>query len=191
MKNKSKHYSLHTESSITPVPSVTIGFIQNLLFSLVIISIIFSFVVRLVNVDGVSMNTTLLNGDKVVVSEMFSAYKCGDIIVADCTDTLGKAVVKRVIAAEGQSLSIDYEGGEIAVDGVVLDEPYISSPTDIPTDPWNIPSVIPEGFVFVMGDNRTDSLDSRDNRMQLIPISSIVGKAEFVIFPFNRIKYLY
>lgn len=187
----SRHRYAKSKKSENVTISAVLGFLQNLLIALVAFTVVFSFFFRLVNVDGSSMKNTLLNSDKVVVAEMYSQPECGDIIVANCNDSIGKVVVKRVIAVEGQTLSIDYESGEVAVDGVVLDEPYISTKTDEPTNPWNVPTVIPKGYVFVMGDNRSYSLDSRDNRMQLIPISDIVGKAEFVIFPFDRIKFLY
>ena len=78
----------------------------------------------------------------------------------------------------------------MVVDGLVYDEPYISTTTNEPTDYWNIPNVIPEGYVFVMGDNRSFSLDSRDARLQLVSVNDIVGIADFIVFPFDRVQFL-
>ena len=162
-----------------------------LLSAFIVFIFIFTFAFRLVTVDGSSMNNTLLNEDRLIVSELFSEPKCGDIIVANAEKSIGKIIIKRVIATEGQMLKIDYDNNQITVDGVIIDEPYLSVTTTKPTDYWEIPSVIPKGYVFVMGDNRPGSLDSRDSRVQLIPVEDIVGKAEFIVFPPNRITYLY
>ncbi|MDD5796717.1 MAG: signal peptidase I [Oscillospiraceae bacterium] len=184
-------YSFKVRNNNNPVVLYIYGIFQMLLYALIAFAIIFCFFFRLVTVDGNSMTDTLLNGDKLIVSELFTKPKCGDIIVANSNDTLGKIIVKRVIASEGQSLKIDYDKNEVAVDGVILDEAYTSSKTSKPTDYWKIPYIVPEGYVFVMGDNRAYSLDSRDNRLQLVAIDDIVGKAEFIISPFDRVKYLY
>lgn len=173
-------------SAITTLFSIVKMFI----LALVAFVVLFSFVFRLATVDGSSMKNTLYNGDKIVVSELYSKPESGDIIVANSTDSLGKIIVKRVIATEGQTLKIDYDNNQVIVDGIIYDEPYISSITNEPTDYWTIPTVIPEGYVFVMGDNRAFSLDSRDNRLQLVSVNDIVGKAEFIIFPLNRIQFL-
>lgn len=162
-----------------------------LLCSFIICMLIFTFVFHVVTVDGSSMNDKLLNGDKLIVSELFSKPQCNDIIIANAKDSIGKIIVKRVIATEGQTLKIDYDNNQVIVDGIVIEEPYLSKETTKPTDYWEIPSVIPEGYVFVMGDNRPYSLDSRDSRVQLIPVEEIVGKAEFIVYPPNRFTYLY
>lgn len=102
-----------------------------------------------------------------------------------------KIIIKRVIATEGQTIKIDYDNNKVIVDGIVLDEEYVASDTIRPTVGWNIPDTIPEGYVFVMGDNRSVSLDSRSGSIQLIPKTMILGKAQFVIYPFDHFKYLY
>ncbi len=164
--------------------------VKTFTLALVTFICIFCFVVRIATVDGNSMKDTLYHGDKIIVTELYSDVKAGDIIVANSADTLGKIIVKRVIATEGQHLKIDYNKNRVIVDGIVIDEPYISTETNEPTDYWNIPEIIPEGYVFVMGDNRSYSLDSRDNRLQLVSVNDIVGKADLVVFPFERIQFL-
>ncbi|MDY2856686.1 MAG: signal peptidase I, partial [Oscillospiraceae bacterium] len=95
----------------------------------------------------------------------------------------------RVIATEGESLSIDFKTGTVTVNNVVIDEPYIKDLTTKQGDA-EIPSVIPKGMVFVMGDNRNHSTDSRFTAVGLIDEKDIIGAAPFVIFPFDRIKAL-
>lgn len=185
-----KYNSNNEIVKIAPKKASIVGFIQLLLAALIVFVLIFTFAFRLVTVDGSSMKETLINGDKLVVGELFQKPEPNDIVVANCNDSLGKVIIKRVIATEGQTLKIDYENEKIVVDGVVIEEPYISSKTNEPTDYWEIPKVVPEGYVFVMGDNRSYSLDSRDNRVQMIPVNNIVGKAELVVFPFDRVKFL-
>lgn len=162
-----------------------------LLTSFILCLVIFTFLFRVVTVDGRSMNDKLLDGDKLIVCELYSKPQCGDIIIANAKDSINKIIVKRVIATEGQTLKIDYNNNQVIVDGIIIDEPYLSVETTRPSDYWEIPYVIPEGYVFVMGDNRPDSLDSRDARLQLVSTDDIVGKAEFIVFPPNRITYLY
>ena len=156
-----------------------------------VVSVIFTFFIRDVNIEGPSMNNTLLNGDKVVLTNFNYTPKSGDVVAINAEDKIGKIIIKRVIATEGQTLKIDYESGQVIVDGVILNEKYISSPTTKSSNFWDIPSVIPDGYVFVLGDNRSISLDSRSSEVQLISKDKIIGKAQFIIFPFNRISYIY
>ncbi|MCI7085692.1 MAG: signal peptidase I [bacterium] len=160
-----------------------------LLIAVIAVVIILTFFFRMVNVDGESMLETLQNGDKVIVSELFYTPNDGDIVVISHGQKYKDPIIKRVIATEGQTLDINFETGEVVVDGVVLQEDYIIGET-IKGD-TAIPSVIPEGKVFVMGDNRTKSLDSRYENIGLIDKSDIIGKAQFVAFPFNHFGGLY
>ena len=115
----------------------------------------------------------------------------GDIVVISHGENYNEPIIKRVIATEGQALSINYETGEVSVDGVILDEDYIKGMTIELKHPLDIPERIPEGYVFVMGDNRQGSLDSRSVDIGLIPVENIIGKAEFRIFPLNSIGSIY
>ena len=96
------------------------------------------------------------------------------------------ALVKRVIATEGQTVEIDFDRHIVYVDGKKLDEPYIAEPTANKIDFTGI-QVVPEGCVFVMGDNRNDSTDSRDERIGMVDTRDIIGKVVYVAFPFDNI----
>ena len=98
--------------------------------------------------------------------------------------------IKRVIATEGQTIGFDTQKGAVYIDGKIIKEPYISSKT-LKGVEWNIPDKIPEGKVFVMGDNRAVSVDSRSSRIQLVDKKDIIGKAQIIVFPFNRFSYIY
>lgn len=168
--------------------------LHTLFIGVIAVVLILLFAFRIVNVDGHSMDHTLHNHDKLLVTDLFTAPQPGDIIVADCTGPdkpIQKILVKRVIAVGGQTLRIDYEKQQIAVDGVILKEPYVSSATVPPAEAWDIPQVIPQGYVFVMGDNRSNSTDSRSARVQLIPVTDIIGKVQMILFPFENFTYLY
>lgn len=165
--------------------------VKTILFMFSIICIIFTFIFRDANVVGNSMVDTLHNNDKVILTNFMYMPKPGDIVVINAENQIEKDIIKRVIATEGQTLSIDYNTGKVLVDGVIIDEPYISSYTIKPNNEYDIPYVIPDGYIFVMGDNRNVSLDSRDSEIGLIPVSDVIGKAQFIFFPVNRISYLY
>ncbi|MDR0914904.1 MAG: signal peptidase I [Oscillospiraceae bacterium] len=159
---------------------------SSLLLAIVAVVLLLTFCFRLVNVSGTSMEATLLNSDKVFVSNLFFTPKTGDVVIISHAQHYSEPLVKRVIATEGQSLKIDFENQKVTVDGVVIDEPYVFSPM-MPED-GEIPSIIPPGKLFVMGDNRAASNDSRSSQIGLIDENDILGKAYFVLFPFNRMK---
>lgn len=164
---------------------------KSVIFLFALISIIFTFFIKDVNIDGDSMKNTLLDGDKVVLTNFLYSPQVGDIVAIDAEEQIKKIIIKRVIAVEGQTIKIDYDNNKVIVDGVAIDEEYISTPTTMPIIGWDIPEKIPEGYIFVMGDNRSISLDSRSGTLQLIPKSMVLGKAQFVLYPFDHIKYLY
>jgi signal peptidase I len=162
--------------------------VHSLVFAVAIVVILLTFFVRLVDVSGTSMKQTLQNNDKVVVSNFFYQPKQGDIVVISHGAEYAEPIIKRVIATEGQSLSIDFDTEKIIVDGVELKENYIQGHTH--KEDGEIPKVIPEGKVFVLGDNRGVSMDSRSKAIGLIDVTDIIGKAEVVVFPFGNMKYL-
>ena len=163
--------------------------LRSVLISASILILIITFVFTMVIVDGRSMQHTLESGDKIIVTKMGYQPKDGDVIVVGKSEEgYSKPIVKRVIATEGQTLKIDFENQQVIVDGKVLDEPYISSETIEGTA--EIPEVIPEGYVFVMGDNRYISMDSRYKDIGLVNVDDIVGKAVFVVFPFDRFGFI-
>lgn len=148
--------------------------------------LLLSFVFKLVAVDGNSMNPTLENGQKLITTNLFYTPKYGDVIIFQNPDAINKKVlVKRVIATEGQTVAIDFDNGIVKVDGEVLDEPYIKDITTNRLDFYQSEVVVPEGCVFVMGDNRNNSTDSRSNAVGMVPVDTIIGKVLFRIAPFT------
>lgn len=177
----------NTEKTVAASKRLEIyDWMQSIVVALIACVVIFVFFVRLVDVNGSSMNPTLENGDKMVVSNLFYTPKQGDIIVFQKDEYAPYALVKRVIATEGQKVEIDFEKGIVYVDGEALDEPYVAEPTYNQLDFAGVETV-PEGCVFVMGDNRNDSTDSRDDRIGMVDTRLIIGKVCFVTFPINHI----
>lgn len=160
-------------------------FAGTIFFAFVILLTVLSIFLRQVTVDGGSMNDTLHDGDRLLVTAFGYTPKCGDIVVIAHGETLDEPIIKRVIATEGQTLFIDYDTGEVVVDGVLLKEYYIKGTTGVVRNMTEIPSTIKEGYVFVMGDNREHSKDSRNAEVGLIPVENIVGKAFYRIYPFE------
>ena len=154
--------------------------------------IAFNCVVRLSVVDGHSMDPTLDHGELMLVWSLGYSPKQGDIVVLNKTtaDFLGEAaIVKRVIATGGQSVDIDYVKGKVYVDGAALKEDYILEEMYLPGNP-HMQSThfdVPEGEVFVMGDNRNGSTDSRDDRLGSVHTDYILGRAVLSVWPVGRI----
>ena len=144
--------------------------------------ILFTFVIRLIGVDGHSMVPTLQDGDRLLVlnSLLYDDYQYSDIVVLRKDTFLDEPIVKRVIATEGQTVKIDYDLNEVSVDNVTLAEPYLNFEEGDPMLPRDDRSVVsdtvPEGCVFVMGDNRNHSADSRSEKYGMIDKSRIVGR---------------
>lgn len=157
--------------------------IQCLASALIVCVVIFIFFVRVIDVKGTSMYPTLNNQDKMLVSDLFYKPKVGDVVVftKDEYDP-DKALVKRVIATEGQEINIDFDLGIVYVDGQAIEEDYINELTTTKLD-FIGPQTVPEGCVFVMGDNRNMSTDSRKTEIGMVDNRLIIGKVYCVIFP--------
>ena len=159
--------------------------IQSLMVALVICVSLFIFAVRVIDVSGSSMVPTLRDGDKMIVSDLFYKPKYGDIVVFK-TDQYDpdRALVKRVIANSGQWVDID-KAGNVYVDGVLLNEPYVS---DKALGECNIklPYQVPENRIFVMGDHRSVSVDSRSTTVGCVAEEQIVGKLLFRAWPLDK-----
>lgn len=175
---------------VSAVSDIFYDLYRTIVLTASIIAIILSFVIRPVAVEGDSMNSTLFDSDKILISEMFYTPEINDIVVVAHNKNLDKEIIKRVIAKEGQNIRINYETGDVFVDGILIDEPYINNPTGEPVTSWKFPTVIPKGKVFVMGDNRQHSADSRSSAIGLIDEKDIIGKAVTVIYPFDRFKFI-
>lgn len=179
-------------------------YLETFCYALALMMVLFLFVFRYVSVDGTSMETTLHDEDKLIISNLFYTPETGDIVVIN-PDTNGgssEPIIKRVIATEGQTVFIDYENWEVYVDGVKLDEPYIDGmrpkvlnadgtvsadesvmmrPSDFAE--YNAEFTVGEGMVFVMGDNRNGSKDSRDAAYGEMHENRILGRVIIRIAP--------
>ena len=155
--------------------------LQCLICAIIIGIIVFLFVGRVITVDGSSMYSTLFDGDKMLATDIFYKPENGDIIICR-SSYYDKPLVKRVIATEGQTIEIDFDHGVVYVDGEMLNEPYINEPTYI-DEGFSGKATVPEGCVFVMGDNRNDSNDSRKPEIGFIDEREIMGKVHFILIP--------
>ena len=158
--------------------------VQALVCSVLAVVMIFTFVIRLIGVDGHSMVPTLQNGDRLLVlnSMLYDDYKYGDIVVLRKESFLTEPIVKRVIATEGQTVDIDFANGIVYVDGVALEEDYINDLT-YTDEGTEFPLTVPEGAIFVMGDNRNRSDDSRNSALGTVDTRYVIGRAVFLLFP--------
>ncbi len=147
-----------------------------------IIMVLFTFIFRFVGVVGPSMQPTLYDGDWLLVTAIKSDFEYGDIVISTQPNAFNEPIVKRVIATGGQKVDIDFSTGTVCVDGVKLDEPYIAGNT-IDSEGFSGSVTVPEGQLFVMGDNREHSTDSRSSAIGLLDERYIVGKAMVKIFP--------
>ena len=159
--------------------------IQSLVGSVLVVVAIFTFGIRMLGVDGHSMLNTLQHGDRLMVVNpiFYHDYKYGDIVILRKTGVFdNEPIVKRVIATGGQTVDIDFSEGVVYVDGEALEEDYIREPTYTAEGP-EFPLTVPEGSIFVMGDNRNGSSDSRDYRLGTVDTRYVIGKAAFLLFP--------
>ena len=163
--------------------------LEAIAFALSIVVILFTFVFRVVSVSGPSMNPTLTSGDRVILNSLFYKPSNGDIVVITQPNSHdNEPLIKRVIAVEGQTIAIDAEKDTVTVDGVVLTENYIlEEELQRAGDAFEYPITIPKGKVFVMGDNRNDSFDSRASGLGLVDEDYIMGRAIFRIYPFESV----
>ena len=156
--------------------------------AMIIIMVIFVFFFRFAGVDGTSMIPTLGDSDWLMVSSrMYDDPQYKDIVIITQPNYYHEPIVKRVIATGGQTVDIDAEKGIVYVDGAALDEPYINEPTYTLYD-VQFPLTVPEGMLFVMGDNRNNSADSRTTKIGLIDERYVLGKVAGRIMPFGQWK---
>lgn len=156
-----------------------------LMAAVILLLFLFGFVVRPVSVSGRSMNPTLASGDWLLISQSTAFPERGDIVVVSDTAEVHEPIIKRVIAVAGDTIDIDYDAGAVYVNGEQISEPYILNEMRKPLNSslLKLPLTVPEGCVFVMGDNRNISLDSRFSDIGIIDVREIQGRAVGRIFP--------
>lgn len=170
----------------------------SLVYAVLVMLALNLFVFRSITVDGQSMNDTLQHQDKVIAFNLFYTPERGDIVVLQAdrlrpagAKTFGEPIIKRVIGVAGDTLKFDFEKGEVYRNGELIKEDYIKEFT---VNPESCESgreyTVPEGYVFVMGDNRNNSTDSRDYRVGMVDTDLIMGKAVFRFMPFDSMGLL-
>ena len=158
-----------------------------ILFAAMAVVLLNIYVVRIATVNGGSMEPTLHNGDVLICSPLNFVPARGDIVVTELSAGDGP-LIKRVIAVPGDTVDIDYDTGTVSVNGKKLDEPYIKELTKLKGD-VQLPATVPAGRMFLLGDNRNDSIDSRRTVVGMVPICTVVGRVILRIFPFNQMAF--
>lgn len=185
-----------------PAKKVKPDFVENIyewievfVYSITFVMILFTFVMRLAVVEGSSMEKTLIENDTLVISDLFYTPKANDIIVFQSpTSNYKKPIVKRVIALEGQTVDIDFDNWVVKVDGVSIPEDdyvnkeYLSGILrTMNSSSVSFPHIVAEGCVFVLGDNRNASLDSRSSDIGDVDERFILGRVIIRILPLDKI----
>ncbi len=161
-------------------------FVSIIMTSFIIIAVVFTFLFRLVGVEGFSMTNTLQDNDWLLTVQKDS-YERGDIVVITQPNFFNEPLIKRIIATGGETVDIDFNTGTVYVDGVALEEPYTRENFILPKlDDISFPYTVPEGEIFCMGDNRNGSTDSRSVRIGSFDERYVLGKAVVRVLPFGN-----
>lgn len=172
-----------------PVSAVVLEWLEELVIAVVIIAVVFTFFCRVITVTGTSMVPNYNDGDRVLVTS-FGGISQGDVVVI--TNVLDEPIIKRVIATEGQLVDFDYETGTVYVDHKAVDETEFGLQNGITKEPYTsfelltFPQTVPEGCLFVLGDNRAVSEDSRYKVVGMVDERNVLGKAMLHLFPFGN-----
>ena len=173
--------------------------LEIIIIALSVVILLFTFVFKVVTISGDSMLDTLHSGEKVLISNLFYTPSRGDIVVISRNEDNSieysnkeTCIIKRIIATEGQVVDIDFKSGVVSVDGVELDEDYVYTPTNTSGD-VEFPVIVPKGHVFVLGDNRNNSSDSRFTMLGnegMVDTRNILGRALLRVLPIGKFGVL-
>lgn len=170
--------------------SSVLEWVETVVFAIMFVAVVFTFAARVITVDGSSMNPTYYHGDRVLVSGFAGEIRQGDVVII--VHALQEPIIKRVVATEGQTVDFDEDAGELLVDGVPLKgevfgiENGITYIPDAPGRVLDFPQTVGENCVFVLGDNRGNSTDSRFLSVGMVDHRNILGKVVFNLYPFSK-----
>lgn len=179
------------------------NWVEEIAFAVIIVVLVFSFLFKVVAVSGSSMLPNFVSGDRVIISCLNFSYEAGDVVVI--SEVLDEPVIKRIIATEGQEVDIDTDLGIVYVDGVAVDESEYGLENGITTETFaqlvdtEFPLIVPENSVFVLGDNRAVSNDSRysydvvvngERGLGIVDERNIIGKAVFRFMPMETFGFV-
>ena len=181
-KRQVDEYYVRFEKKPNKLISIIFDTLDSLKGAVTVVFIIFMLLFRAVGVEGPSMTPTLVDGDWVAVSSVTSHVNHGDIVVITQPWERDIPIIKRVIGVAGDTVDINFETGEVFINGELQQEDYILEPT-LTNYNAAFPLTVPEGRIFVMGDNRNGSLDSRSSKVGLIDERYVLGRAAFRIWP--------
>ena len=187
-------YNRERQQAPRPRRESLLEWVEVIVTSVVFVTILLTFVARIITVDGSSMSPTYENGDRVLVTGLAGPAEQGDVVVL--VNVLEEPIIKRVVATGGQTVDFDESLGELVVDGQpVAGETYhidngITSVPDFPGEVLEFPQTVPEGCVFVLGDNRMNSKDSRFTEVGMVDRRNILGKVVFNLYPFSKLGFV-
>ena len=188
-KQETERMAEPAEAQKLPFGYEAYTWLHDVVSCLAFVMILFVFFLRLIGVSGPSMTPTLLHGDRVILLSnfLYQDVEAGDIVVMQIPTFDEEPIVKRVIAKGGQTVDIDFEAGAVYVDGVMLRENYINDLTHLSyTDGPSFPVTVPDGCLFVMGDNRNESADSRYGPIGMVDERRVLGRVMTIVWPVDR-----
>lgn len=166
--------------------------LQALVAALVALILVFTFIGRVIGVKGSSMVPTLQNGNMVLLQTIGYEPAQNDVVVVTHRSFSEDPIIKRVIAVAGQTVVVNYDENTVTVDGVLLNETYINYADSDPmgTHVGAVSYDVPEGHIFVMGDNRNHSTDSRSASIGFVDLREVLGHAHAVVFPTSNFGWI-